>query len=91
METQTNLTSSRQPPSDATGHMAVMGKDGDTKFFWNSKSQEQVEAAREVFTEHRRKGYLAFHMSAKGDQGEQMTAFDPEAGSILFIPQMQGG
>lgn len=79
------------PPNDATGHMSVMGKDGDTKFYWNAKDPEQVAAAKEIFDAHRGKGYCAFHMSSKGDQGEQMGEFDPDAGSILFIPQMQGG
>lgn len=68
-----------------------MGKEGDTKFHWNKNDPKSVEAAKEVFDQHRAKSYLAFSMNAKGDQGEQMKDFDPEAGSVLFIPQMQGG
>lgn len=72
--------------------MSIMGKEGDTKFYWNSKDPAQIEAAKEVFATHKGKGYMAFHMVAKGDQkGEQMHEFDPEAGSILFVPQMRGG
>lgn len=68
-----------------------MGKEGDTKYHWNAKNAEQVQAAKEVFDSHRGKGFLAFSMNTKGDQGEQMTEFDPKAESVLFIPQMQGG
>ena len=82
---------SQPQPSDATGHMSIMGKEGDTKFYWNSANADQVSAAEEVFNAHKGKGYLAFRMNAKGDQGEQLTTFDASAESVLFIPQMQGG
>lgn len=68
-----------------------MGKEGDTKFYWNAGNPDQTQVAKEVFDSHRSKNFLAFKMNAKGDQGEQMTEFDPTAESVLFIPQMQGG
>jgi hypothetical protein len=71
--------------------MSVMGSDGDTKYYWNAQNPDQVAIAREVFQTHRGRGYLAFSMNAKGDQGEQMREFDQSANSILFIPAMQGG
>lgn len=76
---------------DATGVMSIMGKEGDTKHYWNVKKWDDVQSAKEVFDLYRKKGYLAFSMNKKGDQGEQMVEFDPSAGSILFVPPMQGG
>lgn len=94
METQTESTPTRrQAPSDATGHMAVMNHEGDTKHYWNAKDPEQVEMARATFVRYRSQQYIAFQMNAKGEQvtDGQMTEFDPEAESILFLPQFQGG
>jgi len=86
-----NLPPNPRRPSDATGTMSIMCKHGDSKFHWNKKDPQSVAAAKEVFDAHQGKGYLAFSMNAKGDQGEQMRQFDPEAESVLFMPQMQGG
>ena len=88
MQTQQNPQS-----GNPTGHMSVMGQEGDTKYHWDAKDPVSVEAAQEVFNAHKAKGFLAFRMNAKGEQvGDgQLAAFDPEAESVLFIPQMQGG
>lgn len=93
MDTQ-NENASASSRSEHTGVMSIMGREGDTKHYWNARNQAEVDVAREVFTEHRSRGYLAFAMNRnRGNetQGEQMHEFDPAAGSILFIPQMQGG
>lgn len=85
------MQSNPKRPSDATGTMSIMGKEGDTKYHWSACNPDQVAMARETFDAHRGKGYLAFRMNDKSNQGDQMTEFDPAAESILFIPQMQGG
>lgn len=90
-QTSTNTSGNAQRPADATGVMSIMGKEGDTKYYWNARDADEARIAKEVFDAHHKKGYRAFHMNKKGDQGEQMDEFDPSAGSILFIPQMQGG
>lgn len=80
------------PTPKPTGVMSIMGKEGDTKHYWNVDNSSEVDAAREVFNAHRSRGYAAFRMTPGGEQsGEQLREFDPTAGSILFIPQMQGG
>lgn len=75
----------------ATGEMAVMGVEGDTRHFWNVGNPTDVEIAKKVFDLYLEKKYKPFRMESDGETGEQMTEFDPHAGCILFIPQMQGG
>lgn len=74
-----------------TGEISVMGPSGDSKVFWNEKKWDEVEAAKGVFDLYKGKGFAAFRMNDKGDQGETMNEFDPSAGSILFIPALAGG
>lgn len=93
---QTQTVSAETPaqtgdPATATGRMAVMGRNGDTKFFWNAREWNEVEAAKAVFDLYKSKGFAAFKMDDKGDQGEQMNEFDPSAGSILFLVPLVGG
>lgn len=77
--------------SENDGEISVMGESGDTKHVWNSRDPDSIQRAREVFTLYRSRGYRAFKMNVKGDQGEMMTDFDAASGRILFVPQMQGG
>lgn len=91
METQSTKIK-KTKPATATGEMSVMGREGDTKFYWDVHNWTEVEAAKATFDLYKGKGFAAFHMTPKGKQdGEQMKDFDPAAGRILFIPQMQGG
>jgi hypothetical protein len=71
--------------------IAVMGKEGDVKTIWNPHNHDEVENARRTFTDMRAKGYLAFRVTAKGDQGEQMNEFDATAGKVVMVPPFQGG
>lgn len=75
----------------STHEMAVMGKEGDTKYGWNPEDPESVSAAEETFNGYTSDGYRAFAMNADGTQGEQMDGFDPSAGNVLMVPPMQGG
>lgn len=70
--------------------MSVMNDDGDLKISWDPTNPESVEVATTAFAEYRSRGYQAFAMTS-GTTGEQMAGFDPAVGSIVFIPQMQGG
>lgn len=76
---------------DATGEMSVMGASGDKKHYWNKKSWKEVEKAKQTFDDFRAKGYKAYRMNKKGDQGEPMDEFDPSAGEVLLVPAMAGG
>lgn len=80
-----------QMPAEATGEIVAMGQDGDSKHFWNAEDEESVGQARQTFGTYTDKGFKAFLMNKAGDQGEPLEAFDPAAGSILFVPPMAGG
>jgi hypothetical protein len=71
--------------------MAVMDETGDTKVFWNQDNQDEVDNARETFDRMKAKGYTAFRLGKKDEQGEVMKTFDPKAERITFAPPMQGG
>lgn len=71
--------------------MAIMGSDGDTKKIWNPAIPVEVEDARESFDRLRAKNYLAFEVNDDGSQGKQITEFNPNAGKLILVPQMQGG
>lgn len=69
----------------------VMGEVGDTKHIWDKRKPDEVEAARTLYAALTKKGYRAFLSNKNGDPGEQMTSFDPDAQSVVFVPQMAGG
>lgn len=73
------------------GEMRVMGKSGDTRLMWDPAIKEEVDAAKRMFDDLRKKGFLAFHVAKKGDKGEQITTFDPKATKLIMAAQMQGG
>ena len=70
--------------------MSIMNAEGDTKVFWDPDNAESVEVAATTFASYSGKGYRAYARQSD-TQGELMVGFDPTAGSILFVPQMQGG
>lgn len=76
-------------PTD--GEIAVMGKEGDVKTIWNPQNTDETENARETFKKFRAKKYLAFRVNESGNQGEQITEFDPNAGKMIMVPPMAGG
>ncbi len=73
------------------GELAVMGMEGDIKSIWDPAVPDEVENARATFDRMRKKNYLAFKVNAAGEKGEQIREFDPEAGKIIMVPQLQGG
>lgn len=78
--------------SPSTGVMAVMGREGDTKYAWDKNNPADVAIARRTFNKFRQQGYLAFRITDGAEsKGDQMTEFDPEAERIIFCPQMRGG
>lgn len=87
MQTQTQSNK----PAEATGEISIMGREGDSKHFWDKGTPIEVKIASKVFKQYRKKGYAAFSMTEKGDKGEIIREFDPNAGVILFVPPLQGG
>jgi hypothetical protein len=70
--------------------MSILGKNGDTKVFWDPANADSVSAASITFHSYIGRGYTAARMS-NGGTGEALGEFDPNAGSILFVPPLQGG
>lgn len=78
------------------GEMAVMGREGDTKFTWSRDNPDEVENARQTFNQYvREKKYAAFKVrmvkGSAGEKGEQVREFDPDAEAYIFVPPMRGG
>lgn len=74
------------------GEIAILDYTGDTKLLWTVGNQVEMDAAKEMFDKLRGKGYLAYKVvGTDGAKGEQITAFDPEAGRIIMAPAMKGG
>lgn len=79
------------PERKFTGMMSELNETGDTKTVWDKDNEEEVEEARAQFDRLTKKGFKAFKVDKRGDQGEQMKRFDPNAEKIIFVPQYQGG
>lgn len=73
------------------GEMCVLGVEGDTKIMWDVDSEKECEAAREQFNLLKKKGFNAFRVDKKGEQGRRMDSFEESAGKIIMVPIMQGG
>lgn len=72
--------------------MAVMNTDGDKKTIWNRANTVEVEAARKEFKHFKDSGYIAYKVQGeKGERGEVLSEFDPQAERIIFAPPMRGG
>jgi len=72
--------------------MAIQDASGDTKIMWSKDNEDEVEVARETFNKLIKKGFAAFRVEGKkGDKGEQIRAFDPDAERLIMIPQLAGG
>ena len=75
-----------------TGEMAIMGREGDTRYTWNRRNEAETEAAHQHFKRLRKQGFIAFRMKGlRGTKGEQMQEFDATAGKIIFVPPFTGG
>lgn len=72
--------------------MHTLDHTGDQKVMWDSAQADEVDAARETFTRLRKAGYLAYKAEGrKGERGEQIREFDPEAERIILVKPHQGG
>jgi hypothetical protein len=73
------------------GELSVLDRTGDTKIIWDSAQDAEVDAARAAFDDLKKRGYAAFSVTKKGDKGELMKKFDPDAEKIIMAPALQGG
>lgn len=81
-----------EDPVNGKHYIAIMDRTGDTKILWSKDNRDEVDAARNQFHELKRKGFAAFKVEGKkGDKGEQVFDFDPNAERYIFVPPMAGG
>lgn len=71
--------------------LVILDQTGDTKIIWDPEKAEEVAHARETFDKLRKKGYAAYSVNKKGDKGEVIREFDPDAEKMILAPQMVGG
>lgn len=71
--------------------LCCMNHEGDKRIMWDSNDPEGIKEAEMTFNEYKAKGYLAYRVNKKGDQGSVIDTFDPSAERIIMQPQMIGG
>ncbi len=75
------------------GHSVLeeMNAKGDTKHVWDSKKPDDVNLAAALFETLTARGMQVFRVGAGGAADRRMKEFDPEAGRMIAVPQLQGG
>lgn len=72
--------------------MHTLDDSGDQRVMWDKNNDDEVNAAERMFDDLRRKGYLAYKAQGKrGERGEQLREFDPDAERIILVKANQGG
>jgi hypothetical protein len=72
--------------------MHTLDKSGDLKVMWDKDNEDEIAAAQDVFDDLRGKGYLAYKAQGrKGEKGEQIREFDPDAERIVLVKPHAGG
>ena len=69
----------------------VLDPNGHTTTMWDPQSPAEVDRARRVFDEMRRRGYRAFRIGKDGGPGEPRRSFDPKDDAMLFVPPIHAG
>jgi len=65
---------------------------GDLRVMWDRGNAAETEAARQTFNRMVAEKYIAYKaVGKKGDLGEIMRTFDPQAERIIMVRQNQGG
>jgi len=71
--------------------LIVLDKSGDVKMIWDGEKKKEVDAAKKMFDDMKKNGYLAYTVDREGEKGEVIFDFHPQAEKIIMTPQMQGG
>jgi hypothetical protein len=70
--------------------LRILGKSGDIKISWNSRSEIEVAAAKETFDKRISEHWSAFREKA-GIKGDKIKIFDADAERIILVPPISGG
>ena len=70
--------------------LRILEKSGDMKISWNSRSDEEVAAAKETFDKRIKDGWSAFR-DKFGSKGDKIKIFDADAERIVLVPPISGG
>ena len=73
------------------GELRVMAGEGDLKTTWDPKNDDEVEAAEMQFDDLVGKGFQGYRVGKTGKKGKLIDTFDPKAGKIIMVPEMEGG
>jgi hypothetical protein len=76
---------------DGRRELVILDHTGDTKIIWDAEKADEVESAKETFLKLKKKGYLAYKVDRKGEKGEVIRDFDPEAEKMILAPPTVGG
>lgn len=72
--------------------MHTLDRDGDQRVMWDKDNPDEVAAAKATFDSLKKKGYLAYKAEGKrGDKGEVIQDFDPDAERIILAKRSAGG
>lgn len=63
----------------------ILDNTGDTVLNWELGDKGAIRQAKKTFAEKTKQGYTAYVL------GKKLDAFDPNAGSIILVPPVQGG
>lgn len=72
------------------GQIRTLDESGDTRQDWDPNNPAEVASARAVFELYQSRGFMAARME-NDRAGDVIREFDPNAGTIILMPQMQGG
>jgi hypothetical protein len=72
------------------GTMNVLDATGHTEIKWDRRKRDEVQLARDAFNAMRSAGHSIFRVR-KGEPGERITEFDPDAEKLMVIPHLVGG
>jgi hypothetical protein len=65
---------------------------GDTRIIWDPQRPAEVDVARQTFDRLvKDERYSAFAVDRRGEKGEHVREFDPDAEKLILTPPLVGG
>jgi len=71
--------------------LCCLNHEGDKRLMWDPSNGEELKEAEATFDDYKKKGYMAYRVNKKGEEGAVIDSFDPSAERIIMRPQMVGG